>query len=157
MSQSDDLAQKFEAANAAVIASVEACGDAEWQATSAEEGWTAAALAHHIAEDHALISGLVVSVGAGGFEAPITAEQLDAMNAAHATEFAKADKVAVVDLARKNGDAAASALRAMSETQLAETAEFFGQNMTAAEVAENILIGHALNHLESFKTTTGQS
>lgn len=157
MSQSDDLAQKFEAANAAVIASVEACGDAEWQATSAEEGWTAAALAHHIAQDHALISGLVVSVGAGGFEPPITAEQLDAMNATHSTEFATADKVAVVDLARQNGEAAATALRAMSETQLAETAEFFGQNMTAAEVAENILIGHALGHLESFKATTGQS
>ncbi len=157
MSQSDDLARKFEAANAAVIASVEACGDAEWLATSAEEGWTAAALAHHIAEDHAMISGLVVSVGAGGFESPITAEQLDAMNAEHATEFAKADKVAVLDLARQNGDGAAAALRAMSETQLAKTDDFFGQNMTAAEVAENILIGHALSHLESFNATTGQS
>lgn len=157
MSQSGDLAQKFEQANAAVIASIEACGHAEWQATTSEEGWTAAALAHHIADDHALISGLVTSVGAGGFEPPITPEQLDAMNAAHATEFADADKAAVIDLARQNGEGAAAALRAMSETQLAETAEFFGQNMTAAEVAENILIGHALTHLESFKATTGQS
>ena len=75
MSQSGDLAQKFEQANAAVIASIEACGHAEWQATTSEEGWTAAALAHHIADDHALISGLVTSVGAGGcFEDWLTNE-----------------------------------------------------------------------------------
>ena len=155
MSQAEELAQKFEAANAATIASIEACGDAEWQATG-EEGWTAAALAHHIAGGHAGISGIVSGIGAGGFEVPVTPEQLDAQNAAHATDFAGIDKATVLDLARDGGQAAAAALRAMSETQLAESAELFGQSMTAAEVAENILIGHVVGHLESFKATTGQ-
>ena len=45
----------------------------------------------------------------------------------------------------------------MSETQLAESGDLFGQSTTAAEVAENILIGHVLGHLESFKAATGQS
>ena len=49
MSQAEDLAKKFEDANAMVIASIEACGEAEWGATSGEEGWPAAVLAHHIA------------------------------------------------------------------------------------------------------------
>lgn len=157
MSQADQLAQKFEQANATVIASIESCGDAEWQAKSGEEGWTAAALAHHIAGGHSGISALVTGVGGGGFEVPITPEQLDTQNLAHAAEFASVDKAAVLELARETGEAAAAALRAMNETQLGETAEFFGQTMTAAQVAENILIGHALGHLESFKATTGQS
>ncbi len=154
MSQSDDLAQKFEQANAAVIAAVEACGEEEWQSTTSEEGWTAAALAHHIAEYHALISGLVTHVGVGSYESTLTAEQLDAMNAARATEFSATSKGTVIDLARQNGAGAASALRAMSESQLAATADFFGQNTTAAELVENLLIGHALTHLQSFKSAT---
>ena len=90
-------------------------------------------------------------------EQRITPEQLDAQNAAHATDFAGIDKATVLDLARDGGQAAAAALRTMSGTQLAESAEFFGQSTTAAEVAENILVGHVLGHLESFKATTGQS
>lgn len=39
---------------------------------------------------------------------------------------------------------------------LAQTAEFFGETMTAAEVTEAILIGHPQGHLESFKAATGQ-
>ncbi len=157
MSQAQDLAKKFEDANAMVIASIESCGEAEWGATSGEEAWSAGVLAHHIAEDHALISGIVTGVGAGGFEMPLTPEQLDAQNAKHAEEFAGIDKATVLDLARTSGAAAAASLRAMSDEQLGESAEFFGQSMTAAQVAENILIGHALGHLESFKATTGQS
>ncbi len=157
MSQAEDLAKKFEDANAMVVASIEACGEAEWGATSGEEGWPAAVLAHHIAGGHQGISGIVAGVGAGGFEMPITPEQLDGQNAEHAKEFAGVDKATVLDLARTNGAAAAAALRAMSDAQLGESAEVFGQPMTAAQVTENILIGHALGHLESFKAATGQS
>ena len=156
MSQAEELAQKFEEANAAAIASIEACGEAEWQATG-EEGWTAAALAHHLAGGHAGISGIVTGIGAGGFEVAITPEQLDAQNATHTADFAGINKATVLDLARDGGVAAAAALRAMSETQLAESGDLFGQSATAAEVAENILIGHVLGHLESFKAATGQS
>ena len=157
MSQAEDLAKKFEDANAMVLASVEACGEAEWGATSGEEGWPAAVLAHHIAGGHQGISGMVTAIGAGGFEMPMTPEQLDGQNAEHAKEFAGVDKATVLDLARTNGAAAATALRAMSDAQLGESAEVFGQPMTAAQVTENILIGHALGHLESFKAATGQS
>ena len=95
--------------------------------------------------------------GPGALRCRSTPEQLDGQNAEHAKEFAGVDKATVLDLARTNGAAAAAALRAMSDAQLRESAEVFGQPMTAAQVTENILIGHALGHLESFKAATGQS
>ena len=156
MSQADDFAQKLEAVNDALVAAVESCDDAAWQATSADEGWSAAALAHHIAEDHVLISGVVTGIGAGGFEMPLTPDALDAMNATHAQEFAAVGKSEVIDLAKANCAIAVSALRAMNDDQFAQTAEFFGETMTAAEVTEAILIGHPQGHLESFKAATGQ-
>lgn len=154
MSQAEDLAKKFEDANAMVIASIEACGEAEWGAPSGVEGWPPAVLAHHIVYWHQGLSEIMTGVGAGGFEMSMTLEQLDGQNAEHAKEFADVDKATVLGLARTNGAAAAAALRAMSDAQLGETAEVFGQPMTAAQVAD-LLIGHALGHLESLKATTG--
>ncbi len=156
MSQAEELADQLEQTNAAVIAAVEACDDAAWQNLS-EEGWTAAALAHHIAEDHGMIFGLVQGVATGQPGPAIDLAQLDQMNAEHAKNFASCSKADVVDLATTGAAAAATGLRGLTDAQLANSADFFGNQMTAAQIAQNILIGHAQGHLANFKAATGQA
>jgi hypothetical protein len=157
MSQAEDLAKQLEETNAAVIAAIESCDAASWGNTTEEEGWTAAALAHHIGEDHGLIFGLVQGVATEQPGPDITPQQLDGMNAEHAKNFAGCSKAEVIELANSGCAAATQGLRALSDEQLAKTADFFGNTMTAAQIAQNILIGHAQGHLASFKAATGQA
>lgn len=157
MSHGEDLAKQFEALNAGLIGAVEACSDAAWNSTSEAEGWTAAALAHHIAVSHEGICGMVGAVATGQALPPMTPADLDTGNAAHAKEFAACDKAEVVTLAKAGGAVVVGALRGLSDDQLTgATAEFFGNNWNAKQIAENILIGHVQMHLPSFKATTGQ-
>jgi hypothetical protein len=156
MSQAEELASQFEETNAAVVAAIEACDEVAWQNLS-EEGWTAAALAHHIAEDHGLIFGLVQGVAMGQPGPGIDMAELDRTNAEHAKNFASCSKAEVVELATTGADAAATGLRALTDEQLNNSTDFFGTETTAAQIAQNILIGHAQGHLANFKAATGQA
>jgi len=53
--RAEDLAKKFERANADAIATIEKLSDADWQKQTLE-GWTVAACAHHISGGNAFIA-----------------------------------------------------------------------------------------------------
>ena len=155
MSQAEEIAKTFEAVNAQAIAAVEACTDADWAKTTAAEGWTVAALAHHVAAGHEGIANFVQAIATGQQLPPGSPADFDAANAQHASEFKSANKAETLQILREGGAKAAAAVRALSDEQLTRAGNAFGQEMTAAQAAQGILIGHIQGHLESLKAATG--
>ena len=149
-----DLAAKLEAANGAVIEAVENSSEAAWQRVTSSEGWSVGVTAHHIAVSHGPVMGLVELVATGGEVPPITMEMIHAGNAQHAQEHANCTREEVLEILRRDGRAAADKLRGLSDEQLDRTASMAfagGAEMSAAQLAEMILIGHPVQHLESIK------
>ena len=151
------LITRFEDANAVLIAAVEACSDADWKRTTAEEGWPVCVAAHHVAVSYPPISGLVLSIANGTPPATLTQEMLNAANAQHATEFANVGRAETLDLLRRNGQAAADALRGLKDEQLDRTAPLvlFGGAEASAEQLFQALIGHPVEHLASLENANG--
>lgn len=153
MARCEELATRLERANAAFVAAVEGCPEDAWQRTTQEEGWTVAALAHHIAAGHEGISGLVQAVAAKQAVPPLTLEAINEGNAQAAQEHAQADRAEVLQLARDGGAKAAAALRGLDEAALDHTVDLLGTQTSAAQIAENILIGHVEGHLASLRAS----
>ena len=155
MSRGEDLATQFEATNASVIAAVDSLSEAQWGSLSAAENWSNAVVAHHIAVDHEAIAGLVQSIATGGTVPPLDMDALDAINAEHAVEAATCTKEETLALLRAGGASAAAMLRGLSDEQLDTTGSLplMGPDpISAAQLAENILVGHMNMHLESLQS-----
>ena len=155
MSRGDDLATQFEATNASVIAAVEALSDEQWGVINTPETWSRGVVAHHVAVDHEAIAGLVQGIATGADVPPLDMDGLDAINAQHATEAANCTKEETLALLRSGGIAAASMLRGLSDEQLEATANLplAGPDpISAAGLAEGILVGHMNMHLGSLQS-----
>ena len=155
MSRGEELAAQFEATNASMIAAVDSLSEAQWGALSAAENWSHAVVAHHVAVDHEAIAGLVQTIATGGAVPPLDMAALDAINAEHAVEAANCTKEETVALLRASGTAAADMLRGLSDAQLETTATLplMGPDpVTAAQLAENVLVGHVNVHMESLQS-----
>ncbi len=146
-----DLAERFEQTNAGFIKALERLTPEQWSKQCAETGWPVGVTAHHVAEDHAVLSQLIGGIASGATLPPTTAAALDAMNAEHAQRAANVTRDETVALARTNGVQAVQTLRGLSDEQLQNTIGMpvpgGSQPMTAEWVAENILIGHMAMHL----------
>lgn len=151
--QSEALANKLEAANAAVVEAVKGMSDAQWAALTKSEGWTVAATAHHIAGGHEAIGGLVQAI-AGGQTPQISLAQVNEGNAQHAKDFANANRDEVIALLTKNGASAASMLRALNDAQLSTVTKPIAEfpEMPLMAIIENVLIGHVQGHGQSLQT-----
>lgn len=149
------LAEQFEQANNDVIAAVEACSDEQWRATCKDEGWSVATTAHHVGGGHAVIADFANKIGNGEAMPPITMEMIDQGNAQHAQQYANCNKAETLAMLREGGAVAASIVRGLSDEQLDRSGPVLGNPMTAAQVIENILIGHPRQHLASMQGAMG--
>lgn len=150
------LADRFEVANAEFVKVLEGIKDEQWSRPCAGEQWPVGVTAHHIAEDHGVLSGLINTIATGGQLPPIDAAGLNAMNADHAQRAAGVTRAETVALARSEGEKASEMLRGLSDEQLAKTGALptMGGEISAAQLAENILIGHIGMHLPSIRQAT---
>ena len=149
-----DLAAKLDEANAAVIEAVENSSDADWQRVTDSEGWSVGVTAHHSAISHLPVMGLVELVATGGEVPPITMEMIHVGNAQHAQEHATCTRDEVLEILRRDGKAAADKLRSLNDEQLDRKASMAfagGAEMSAGQLAEMVLLGHPIQHLESIK------
>ena len=151
----EGLANRFEQANNEFTKAVESCSSADWAAQCKGEGWPFGVTAHHVAQSHGPIAGMVQTISTGGAMPPLTAELLDGMNAAHAREHANCTKDETVSLLREQGAAAAKIVRGLSDDQLDKSGVFVGNEMQAEQIVEHVLIGHVTGHLESLKASVG--
>ena len=149
------LTERFEQGNQELVQTVERCSDAQWQATTSAEGWSAGVVAHHVAEGHKAIAGLIQLAATGQPLPPLSMEALDQRNAEHARQHTNCTRAETLELLRQNGALAAGTVRGLSDDQLDRIAQARIGPMKVQEMIERILIGHVENHLGSIRATVG--
>lgn len=142
------LAWRFEQAHDALITTIEQCTPEQWRAVCADTGWTVGVQAHHIAENEAIIAGLIQDAASGRPHPPMPIEMLDAINARHAEEFANVTPAEVLALLHWNGAAAVRIYRGLSDEQLANTATLTPGEQPASveQMIEYLAIGEIERH-----------
>ena len=145
------LADHLEQANRDLIHTVEGLSDAQWRAKTPGDGRTVGVVAHHVAASHKSVAGLVDAIAHGRTVPTITMEMIHEGNATHATQHAHCTKAETLALLRQNGAAAVATVRGLNETQLDRTVAFPMGTMTAAQVVERVLTGHANGHHDTIR------
>ncbi|RIK47011.1 MAG: hypothetical protein DCC58_01285 [Chloroflexi bacterium] len=148
-------AQRFSEINADVLATIEPLDDAQWFALCKAEQATVAAVVSHVAGSYRAIGGWIAAVAAGETPPPVTREMIDAGNARHAERHAQRPKAEALDAVRTNAAATAAMVRGLGDEQLARSAylQQFGRSMTVAELIEDVLLQHVVEHLGSIRAT----
>ncbi|HEX7102285.1 MAG TPA: cupin domain-containing protein [Nitrolancea sp.] len=116
------LAWRFTHANNTLIDVVERASPEQWRAICADTGWTVAVQAHHIADNHTQLAGMIRLIAEGQAPAPVPVEIIDAANARHAEAFANVTQAETIALLRRNGAIAAEIYRILTDEQLAQAA-----------------------------------
>lgn len=156
--RAQELAARFEAVNAALTETVAGCSEEQWRRICPAEGWTVGVVAHHVAEDHALLSSAIQAVAIGLPMPSVTGAMVDQMNARHATQHAACTKEETLDLLRKNGAAAAAILRILTDAQLDTQAPHpfrGGEPWRAEDLVQDVLVDHVRQHGDSIRGATG--
>ncbi len=153
--RAEALANKLDQANNEAIAAAGGCSDEQWGKTCADEGWTVAVTAHHIAAGYAPLTALIQGLASGADLPAFTMEQIDQGNGEHATQFANVSQRETVDLLERGGSAAVAAIRGFSDEQLDRSAVVLqgAPEMTTEQVVENVVIASTTGHLASIKKT----
>lgn len=147
--RAQELARRLDEANAELARAVEACSDAAWALPCPEEGWPVGVTAHHVAASHPQVAGLVQLIANGQQLPPLTMDMLNRGNAEHAVTAAGCTREETLRLLRDNGPAASRVIAGLSDEQLDRTAELFMGPMSAEQLIEGAMIGHATGHLAS--------
>jgi hypothetical protein len=155
--KAEALAKTFEAKAQEATAVFEKLTDADWKKVTASEKWSVGVTAHHVAQAHAGLAGLIRSVAAGQHKASITMDDLHAMNAKHARDFADVTKAETLALHKKNAAEAAAMVRALDDAALGRSAELLKgmPAMTAEQLVSRLLCGHIDDHVGSIRKTIG--
>jgi uncharacterized damage-inducible protein DinB len=155
--RAQDLADRLLAASEEVIATVQNCSDEQWGATAKSDGRSVCVLAHHIATAHPFVAEWVVSV-ANGQPMSVDMDAIHAANQQHAEQHASAGRQETIELLRSNAERAAELLRGISDENLDRTAPMAwlgGKEVSAAELAEMVVIGHVQGHLKDIRSAIG--
>jgi uncharacterized protein (TIGR03083 family) len=154
--RADALAKQFETKAQEATTVLEKLSDADWKKSTSAEKWTVGVVAHHMASAHEAIAGIVKTIADGKPLPGMTMDTLHQMNAKHAQEHATCTKAETVALHRKGAAAAAAIVRSIGDAELDRSGKLLGEReMTAAQVAQGVLIGHVDEHLGSIRATAG--
>lgn len=159
MSQrSQELAERFIAANEELIQCIEGCSEEALDCITADEEWPVRVTAHHIAVSHEPVAALAQMIADGQPLPTLTLKIFDEGNAKHAAEHATVSKKVIVDKLKESGAKAGEIIRALSDEALDRSSYFtlFEGDVTAEEIVENMLIGHVSGHTQSIKAAVGK-
>ena len=159
MSQrTQELAQRFNAANAEMIRYIEGCSENDLDRITMGEGWSVRVTAHHLAVSHEPVAGLAQLLASGQPLPPLTLEIFHHGNAQHAAEYVTVSKQMILDTLQNGGAQASAVVSGLSDEALDRSGYFTLLNgeITVRGVIENILISHISSHLESIKAAVGK-
>jgi hypothetical protein len=108
-----------------------------------------------VATSHKSVTGLVGAIAHGKAVPTITMDMIHEGNAAHATQFANCTKAETLALLRQHGAAAVATVHGLGEAELDRTVVFPMGTLTAAQVIERVLIGHANDHHGTIRRAVG--
>src|SRR5262245_37753457 len=144
------LADRLEQGARALIAFASGLTEAEWRTRTPKDGRTVGVIVHHVASVYPLEIQLAQTVAAGNAITGVTMADVDEMNARHAAENAGVTKEAAIAALEANSAAAAAAIRALSDEQLAQDAPvslYADAPVTCQFVLEDHAVRHSYHHL----------
>jgi hypothetical protein len=148
--QAAALADRLEQGARALIAFASGLSDAEWQARMPKDGRTIGVIVHHVASVYPVEIQLAQLLAAGQAVTGVTADDINKMNAEHAAENAAVTREAALELLRQNSAAAAAAIRALTDEQLAQAAPislYADAPLTCQFMLEDHAVRHSYHHL----------
>lgn len=149
-SRATQLAERLEQGTRALIAMAAGLSDAEWRTPLAGDGRPIGVVVHHVASVYPIEIELAQIVAAGRPIVDVTMKDVHAMNAKHATDHAAVTKDEAIALLTTNGAAAAAAIRALTDAELAMAAPvslYEGAPLTCQFVLEDHAVRHSYHHL----------
>ncbi len=148
------LADDLERLVAEAVRAVEQVDPRGGTALSRDEGWPVYFTARHIAESLPLIMSVIGVVAAGEQPPQVTQELLDGINAEALATHGGVTRDEAADLLRERGAATATAIRSLTDAQLARSAviALFGPEPRSVDwLLTNVLLGHSRHHLDSLR------
>jgi DinB family protein len=144
------LATRLEQGARALIAFASGLSDAEWQTRTPKDGRTIGVIVHHVASVYPIEVQLAQTVAEGTPVTGVTMDEINAMNAGHASQNSAVTKEDALDLLRRNSAAAADAIRTLSDEQLSQAAPvslYADAPLTCQFVLEDHAVRHSYHHL----------
>jgi hypothetical protein len=148
--QADALADRLEAGARALAALAGSLTGAEWQTRVPGDRRKVGVVVHHVASVYPLEIQLALTVARGEAVTGVTMDDIHAANAAHAREFEAVTKEAALDLLSRNSEAAAAAIRGLSDAELLRAAPvslYADAPLTCQFVLEDHAVRHSYHHL----------
>jgi hypothetical protein len=119
--------------------------EAEWQTSLPKDGRKVGVIVHHVATVYPLEIQLAKTLAAGKPVVGVTWDAVNEMNDAHARENDAVTKEEALDLLKRNSEAAAAAIRTLSDDELDQAATV-SLNSDAPLTCQFILEDHAVRH-----------
>ena len=151
------LADRFDMEIGRAVATLEGLGDADWHKVTAADSWPVGVTAHHFAGALEPISQLIDGLVARR-PGTLSRPGLDARNAQHAKDFADCTKAETIALLRKGAARASSAIRGLTDAQLATSGTVLTDlpQMTVEQLIGAALLSHVEEHFGSIRATVGR-
>jgi hypothetical protein len=157
--QAHALANRLEQGARALIAFASGLTDEEWQVVVPKDGRKVGVTVHHVASVYPVEIQLAQTLADGKSVTGLTPDDINVMNARHAEEHADITKEAAIELLRQNSTAAAAAIRALNDEQLAKAAPvslYSDAPLTCQFVLEDHAVRHSYHHLARLRRALRQ-
>jgi len=156
--RTEALAARLEKGARELAAFAGELSDAEWQSPVLPDGRTAGVIVHHVASMYPIEIELAQQLAAGQPVAGVTWADVDAINAAHAKEHKSVTRAEAIELLERNSQAAAAAIRGMSDAQLDGAAPLSLNDdvvLTCQFMLEDHAVRHSYHHLAIMRRAVG--
>ena len=116
-----DLSEEFKGRAREFAELAHGLDDEQWQALCVAENWSVGTTAHHVGQSFGSTWGVAQAIMAGSVP-PVTWDDINAMNAAHAAEFPNPDKAETLAMLEESAEAVAQAISELDDDALERSA-----------------------------------
>ena len=132
--------------------------DAQWKTRCMPDGRTVGVIVHHVGFVYPIEIDIAQTIANGKPLTGLTMDDVHALNAKHAVDNAAVTKEEAIEVVRANSAAAAKAIRALSDEQLAQAAPaslYSDAPVTCQFVLEDHAVRHSYHHLARLRKAVG--
>ena len=152
--QANALAERLEEGARALVAFARGLTDAQWKTKVPKDGRTVGVVVHHVASVYPVEIQLAQAMAGGNAVTDVTWDVIHKMNAGHANDNAAVTKEAAIEAVMRNSAAAAEAIRALTDEQLARAVTvslYEDAPLTCQFMLEDHAVRHSYHHLARIK------
>lgn len=143
--RAEALAVRLEQGASALAAFASTLSEEAWRSRLPHDGRRVGVVVHHVASMYPLEIQLAQALAGGNPVVGVKPEDVNALNAGHAREHDGVTREEALELLRRNSAAAAAAIRALSDEELARAAAV-SLNEDAPLTCQFFLEDHAVRH-----------